>query len=69
MDYVDGCRRGGYITTAKSTAMADGIDNVYYIPKGATMLGNLWAIRSNPADLPELDQFRPERFLDRFLAH
>lgn len=49
-------------------SIKDDMYNGYYIPKGATMLGNLWAIHSNPDDFPEPDHFRPERFLDGSLA-
>jgi cytochrome P450 len=41
----------------------------YYIPKGATMLGNLWAIHLNPEDYPDPNRFRPERFLDGSLRN
>jgi cytochrome P450 len=36
----------------------------YYIPKGATITGNLWAIHRNPREFPEPDVFRPERYLN-----
>lgn len=50
-------------------SIKDDMYNGYYIPKGATMLGNLWAIHSNADDFPEPNHFRPERFLDGSLAH
>ena len=50
-------------------SIKDDYYNGYYIPKGTTMLGNLWAIHSNPADFPQPNQFRPERFLDESLTH
>ncbi|XP_010259651.1 PREDICTED: flavonoid 3'-monooxygenase [Nelumbo nucifera] len=37
--------------------------NGYYIPKGSTLLVNVWAIARDPAIWPEPLQFRPERFL------
>jgi cytochrome P450 len=35
-----------------------------YIPKGATVIANVYAIHTNPAYYPEPEKFRPERFLD-----
>ncbi|KAF7791631.1 hypothetical protein EIP86_002650 [Pleurotus ostreatoroseus] len=35
----------------------------YFIPKGTTVLQNLWAIGRDPEDFPEPDRFKPERFL------
>ncbi|KAH9975190.1 CyP450 monooxygenase [Russula compacta] len=42
-------------------------DNVYkgfFIPKGALVVGNAWAILHDPALYPEPDAFKPERFLN-----
>ena len=50
-------------------SIKDDTYNGYLIPKGSTMLGNLWAIHSNPSDFPQPNHFRPERFLDGSLAH
>jgi cytochrome P450 len=50
-------------------SIKDDTYNGYFIPKGATMLSNLWAIHSNPSDYPQPNHFRPERFLDGSLAH
>ncbi|KAL4912532.1 cytochrome P450 [Aspergillus aurantiobrunneus] len=36
----------------------------YYIPKGAVILGNSWAINLNPEYYPSPDRFEPLRFLD-----
>ncbi|CAE6455364.1 unnamed protein product, partial [Rhizoctonia solani] len=36
----------------------------YYIPKGAIVIGNSWAISNNPAIYPDPDRFDPDRFLD-----
>jgi cytochrome P450 len=37
----------------------------YFIPKGTSITGNVWAIHRHPRDFPEPDVFRPERFLDQ----
>ncbi|KAI0052441.1 cytochrome P450 [Auriscalpium vulgare] len=37
--------------------------NGYFIPKGATVLPNAWAILHDEAAYPEPDAFRPERYL------
>jgi len=42
-------------------------DNVYkgfFIPKGAMVLGNVWAIFHDPTIYPDPDTFKPERFLN-----
>jgi len=42
-------------------------DDVYkgfFIPKGATMTANAWAILHDPEAYPEPDNFKPERFLN-----
>ncbi|KAH9957215.1 cytochrome P450 [Russula dissimulans] len=42
-------------------------DDVYegfFIPKGAVIIGNVWAILHDPAVYPEPDSFKPERFLN-----
>jgi hypothetical protein len=36
----------------------------YSIPKGSTMLVNLWSVNRDPEYYPEPDTFRPERFLE-----
>ncbi|ETW82537.1 cytochrome P450 monooxygenase 14 [Heterobasidion irregulare TC 32-1] len=45
-----------------STA-SDDIYKGYYIPKGATVLGNAWAILNDPVAYPEPEVFNPDRFL------
>ena len=35
----------------------------HYIPKGATVMENIWAIFHDPSMYPEPDVFNPERFL------
>ncbi|KAJ8517792.1 hypothetical protein ONZ45_g5071 [Pleurotus djamor] len=37
----------------------------YSIPKGTTVLGNIWAITHDPQVFPDPDAFNPDRFLDR----
>jgi len=37
----------------------------YFLPKGATLLANLYEISRDPNVYPEPDVFRPERFMDR----
>ncbi|KAI0278784.1 cytochrome P450 [Russula aff. rugulosa BPL654] len=42
-------------------------DDVYkgfFIPKGASMIANAWAILHDPEAYPEPDKFKPERFLN-----
>jgi len=42
-------------------------DDVYegfFIPKGAVVIGNAWAILRDPDMYPEPDSFKPERFLN-----
>ena len=36
----------------------------YFIPKGATIIGNTWAIHNDPDLYPEPQLFKPERFID-----
>jgi len=38
--------------------------NGYYIPKGATILRNVWAMSRDPVRYPDPEEFVPERFLD-----
>ncbi|KAH7928930.1 cytochrome P450 [Leucogyrophana mollusca] len=41
----------------------DDIYEGYYIPKGAYVIANVWAMTHNEAKYPEPNEFRPERFL------
>ncbi|KAJ6560734.1 cytochrome P450 [Mycena sp. CBHHK59/15] len=36
-----------------------------YIPKGSTIIANLWGIHLNPADFPDPHRFDPERFMTK----
>ncbi|KAJ1301791.1 hypothetical protein OPQ81_009020 [Rhizoctonia solani] len=44
--------------------MQDDTFKGYYIPKGALVIGNSWAISNNPDVYPDPDRFNPDRFLD-----
>jgi cytochrome P450 len=35
----------------------------YFIPKGTTVVGNLWAIHMDPVRYPNPTLFNPDRFL------
>ncbi|KAJ6500677.1 cytochrome P450 [Mycena sanguinolenta] len=37
----------------------------YFIPKGAIILSNIWAIQRDPEIFPDYDEFRPERYLEQ----
>ncbi|KAH9976259.1 cytochrome P450 [Lactifluus volemus] len=41
----------------------DDVYDGYFIPKGAIVIGNTWAIMHDPTLYPEPDVFKPERFL------
>jgi len=45
-------------------ATKDIIWNNYLIPKGATVMGNVWAIGRDPAFFPDPEQFNPQRWLN-----
>ena len=42
---------------------ADDVYKGYYLPKGVTVIENLWAIFHDPVVYPEPYRFNPERFL------
>lgn len=46
-------------------ATEDNIYDGFFIPKGAIVLPNSWAILHDPVVYPEPDAFKPERFLDK----
>ncbi|KAH9003795.1 cytochrome P450 [Lactarius hatsudake] len=43
--------------------MVDDVYKDYFIPKGATVLANTWAILHDAEAYPEPEEFKPERFL------
>ena len=45
-------------------ASADTILRGYHIPKGATIVSNLYAVMKDPDVFPEPDRFKPERFIN-----
>ena len=44
-------------------AMQDDIYRGYFIPKGATVIQNVWAIFRDPDVYPDPETFNPDRFL------
>jgi len=36
-----------------------------FIPKGSTVIANLWSIHLNPDDFPDPHRFDPERFMEK----
>ncbi|KAI0264152.1 cytochrome P450 [Gloeopeniophorella convolvens] len=42
----------------------DAVYEGYFIPKGAIIIGNTWALLQDPRVYPEPQQFKPERFLN-----
>jgi len=45
-------------------ATSSDVYNGYYIPKGATVFANGWAMSRDEVRYPEADKFKPERFLN-----
>ncbi|EPT02822.1 hypothetical protein FOMPIDRAFT_54955 [Fomitopsis schrenkii] len=41
----------------------DDVHNGYFIPKGTTVITNIWGMLRDPARYPEPDSFNPDRFL------
>ncbi|KAJ7196595.1 cytochrome P450, partial [Mycena haematopus] len=41
---------------------ADDIYNGYFIPKGATVISNIWAMTRDESIYPEAERFNPDRF-------
>jgi len=46
-------------------ATKDIIWNNYLIPKGATVMGNVWSVGRDPAYFPDPEQFNPQRWLTK----
>ncbi|CAE6377442.1 unnamed protein product [Rhizoctonia solani] len=51
-------------TAIPHAAMEDDEYKGYYIPKGAIVIGNTWAITRDESIYPEPERFNPDRFLD-----
>ncbi|KAH9986764.1 cytochrome P450 [Russula compacta] len=45
-------------------AIKDDIYEGFFVPKGAVVIANTWAILHDPTSYPEPDTFKPERFLN-----
>jgi len=45
-------------------ATEDNVYDGYFIPKGAMIVGNAWAILHNPTMYPDPEIFKPDRFLN-----
>ncbi|KAF7374506.1 O-methylsterigmatocystin oxidoreductase [Mycena sanguinolenta] len=43
---------------------ADDVYNGYFIPKGTTMISNIWAMTRDESIYPEPERFNPDRFLN-----
>ncbi|KAF7374350.1 Cytochrome p450 [Mycena sanguinolenta] len=44
---------------------ADDVYNGYFIPKGATVVSNIWAMTRDESIYPEPESFKPDRFLTK----
>uniref|UniRef100_A0A0W0F0L2 Cytochrome P450 n=1 Tax=Moniliophthora roreri TaxID=221103 RepID=A0A0W0F0L2_MONRR len=44
--------------------VADDVVDGYFLPKGTTVIGNVWAITRDPRTYPDPESFIPERFLN-----
>ncbi|KAF9475161.1 cytochrome P450-like protein [Pholiota conissans] len=45
-------------------SMSDDVYNGYYIPKGTTIIPNVWAMTRDPTRYEDPETFNPSRFLD-----
>ncbi|KAF5382822.1 hypothetical protein D9757_007341 [Collybiopsis confluens] len=45
-------------------SIEDDVYRGYYIPKGCTVIPNIWAMNRDPSLYPDPDNFRPERFFE-----
>ncbi|KAJ7139436.1 cytochrome P450 [Mycena epipterygia] len=51
------------VAVPRSTTEDDWYDG-HLIPKGTTVIPNVWAMNRDPSIFPDFDEYRPERFLD-----
>ncbi|KAJ6468323.1 cytochrome P450 [Mycena sanguinolenta] len=51
-------------TGVPHSTIQDEVYNGMFIPKGATVYANIYAMTTDPEQFPDPDEFRPERFLD-----
>ncbi|TFK33619.1 cytochrome P450 [Crucibulum laeve] len=58
-------RRPPTIMGIPHSADEDEVYNGYFIPKGATVIGNVWAIHMDPIRYPNPTAFQPERFMTK----
>jgi len=49
--------------SAPNQAMQDDVYRGYFIPRGATVIQNVWAIFRDPNSYPDPEAFNPDRFL------
>ena len=49
--------------SSPNRAMQDDVYRGYFIPRGATVIQNVWAISRDPNVYPNPDVFNPDRFL------
>ncbi|KAF9479259.1 cytochrome P450 [Pholiota conissans] len=45
-------------------AMEDDVYKGYYIPKGATVISNIWAVNHDPVKYPNPEKFNPDRYFN-----
>ncbi|TCD66265.1 hypothetical protein EIP91_001594 [Steccherinum ochraceum] len=46
-------------------SLVDDEYNGYHIPKGCTLIPNIWRMLRNPEDYPDPERFNPDRFIDK----